>query len=413
MNVNDRLVGRQLGRFRIASLIGRGGMSAVYRAFDLTTNTIVALKILPVQLAMDPVQRERFQRETMAVSRLKHPNIVSAVDFGEIDGFPYIALPFIPGGSLRELINTGPLDPKLAASIGRDVAQALTYAEEAGVIHRDVKPGNVLLAADRSAMLSDFGIARLIELTTGFTKGGANLGTAAYMSPEQVQSLRITGKSDVYSLGATLFESLTGLPPFSAESAIGILYRHVTTAPPRPTQLVPGIPEDIEAIVLACLSKSPSDRPSAPELAELLSGFLRSRDAPLPAAAKAPPPAAKAIAEAKPAPTPGGSTAPVSDSASLDRAEVAAFASLGFVLAFVAGLSVVLVSVLVVLATGIGNLRWTPWAGAAIAIPVFGVSFFLRGSTGKPIRIGLMAGAVFDILVAIAGAAGLNAFLRV
>lgn len=378
-------------------------MSAVYRAFDLGTNSIVALKILPQQLAMDPVQRERFQRETLAVSRLKHPNIVSAIDFGEIEGFPYIALPFIAGGSLRELIANGPIEPRLAAGIARDVASALNYAEESGVIHRDVKPGNVLLALDRSALLSDFGIARLIELTTGFTKGGANLGTAAYMSPEQVQSLRITGKSDVYSLGATLFESLTGLPPFSAESAIGILYRHVTTAPPKPSQIVPGIPERLETIVLASLAKSPEGRPSAAELVAALNDFLaqpsQAPPNPYPVPEIHPAPASAA----KPAISSPGKESNASNS--LDRAESAAFISLGFVLALVTCLSLIFAAVLLEVVLAIPISSWTPAVGALVILPI-GLSFLLiRGSSHRRIRLGLLAGAIFDVIASIAASA--------
>jgi len=245
-------------------------MAKVYLAHDEVLERDVALKVLREQFAEDEEFVERFKREAQSAAALSHPNIVSVYDRGEAeDGTSYIAMEYVPGGTLKERISErGPLDPGVAASLALQIAEALGAAHECGVVHRDIKPQNILLSATGDAKVADFGIARAADATT-ISHLGDILGTAKYMSPEQATGKPATPKSDLYSLGVVLYEMLTGELPYTAESSVAVSMKHVNDLLHPPKELNPGIPEDLNALVSKLLAKHPEDRyESAAELAE-------------------------------------------------------------------------------------------------------------------------------------------------
>jgi len=245
-------------------------MAKVYLAHDEVLERDVALKVLREQFAEDEEFVERFKREAQSAAALSHPNIVSVYDRGEAeDGTSYIAMEYVPGGTLKERISErGPLDPGVAASLALQIAEALGAAHESGVVHRDIKPQNILLSATGDAKVADFGIARAADATT-ISHLGDILGTAKYMSPEQATGKPATPKSDLYSLGVVLYEMLTGELPYTAESSVAVSMKHVNDLLHPPKELNPGIPEDLNALVSKLLAKHPEDRyESAAELAE-------------------------------------------------------------------------------------------------------------------------------------------------
>lgn len=247
-------------------------MGEVYLARDRTLGRDVALKILRSQYANDRESAERFKREALSAARLSHPNIVQVYDRGDTeDGSSYIAMEYVPGSTLKERIaEEGPLDARLAASYGYQVAEALGAAHAKGIIHRDIKPQNVLITGPGQAKVVDFGIARAASATgDSHTRTGTVMGTAGYMSPEQALGHPATPKSDLYSLGVVLYEAVTGGLPFTADNPIAVSMKHVNEAPRPPRDLDPGIPEGMNAVVMRLLSKDPDDRyPDAEALAE-------------------------------------------------------------------------------------------------------------------------------------------------
>ena len=249
-------------RYELHKKIARGGMAEVFLARDRVLDRPVAVKIMFPEFATDPTFVERFRREAQSAARLSHPNIVGVYDWGEERGTYFLVMEYINGPSVSEVLRRdGPFSPKRAAEIAADVASALGAAHEVGVIHRDIKPGNIMLNPDGRAKVTDFGIARLAhDPDNELTKVGSVMGTATYFSPEQAQGFSLDGRSDLYSLGGVLFEMLTGQPPFSADSPVAIAYKHVQERPPRPASLVAGIPLAIEAITLRLLTKNPESR---------------------------------------------------------------------------------------------------------------------------------------------------------
>ncbi len=268
------------GRYELIQKIARGGMAEVYMAKDQLLDRPVALKVLFPELSVNVSFVERFRREAQAAANLSHPNIVSVFDWGEADNTYYIVMELVDGVTLASLIQeSGRIEPQKAASIAAEVAASLSFAHKHGVIHRDVKPSNVLLTEDGQVKVADFGIARAATADGDLTQTGAVMGTATYIPPEQAQGLAVDGRSDVYSLGVVLYEMLVGKVPFAGDSPLSIAYKHVREEAVHPRTLVPEIPEALEAIVMKAMAKDPSARyQSALEMREDLQRFLNHRD---------------------------------------------------------------------------------------------------------------------------------------
>ena len=249
------------GRYEIVEHLARGGMAEVYVAHDQLLDRRVALKVLFPEFAADRSFVERFRREARAAAGLNHPNIVSVYDTGEESGTYFIVMEYVEGRTLRDIIRSeGPLLPQRAADIGADVAAALAFAHRHGVVHRDVKPGNVLIDRAGRVKVTDFGIARAGDTQENLTQTGAVMGTATYFSPEQAQGGAIDPRSDVYSLGVVLYEMVTGRAPFSGDSPVAIAYQHVRETPAPPSSVNPDVPPDLEACILKCMAKNPANR---------------------------------------------------------------------------------------------------------------------------------------------------------
>ncbi len=248
-------------RYEVTHLIDRGGMAMVYRAQDLLLSRAVALKILYPELSADPLFVERFRREAQAAANLSHPNIVPVFDWGEDEGTYFIVMELIDGTSLdRDLRGSRTLSPSRSAVIAAQVASALGYAHRSGVVHRDVKPGNILITHDGQVKVTDFGIAQAVSSEDQFAEAGSVMGTATYFSPEQASGAPVDGRSDVYSLGVVLYEMLAGRPPFIGDSPVEVSSQHVNDPVPPPSQFNSEIPSDLEAIVMEALAKSPYER---------------------------------------------------------------------------------------------------------------------------------------------------------
>ena len=259
-------------RYEIGEVIGRGGMAEVHESRDLRLGRRVAIKILRPDLARDPDFQVRFRREAQSAAALNHPNIVAVYDTGEDrldveEGgtqvvVPYIVMEFVDGMTLRQLLASGRrLLPERALEIASGVLSGLDYAHRHGIVHRDIKPGNVMLTRSGDVKVMDFGIARAInELNTSITATSAVMGTAQYLSPEQARGEIVDARSDLYSTGVLLYELLTGRPPFTGESAVSVAYQHVSEMPTPPSQIDDGVSPEIDLIVLAALAKRTDER---------------------------------------------------------------------------------------------------------------------------------------------------------
>jgi serine/threonine protein kinase len=234
-------------------------MATVYKAYQPSLDRYVAVKVLPTYLAHEPGFAARFQREARAIARLNHPHILPVHDFGQEGELSYIVMRYVEAGILKEMLGK-PLDPKAVLEIMTQVGKALDYAHRQGIIHRDVKPSNVLMDEKGVALLADFGLAKMAEASVQLTKSGVGVGTPAYMSPEQGQGISVDARSDVYSLGITLYEMLTGRVPYEAETPIAVVIKHITAPLPRPTEFNPALPEPVERVMLKALAKNPADR---------------------------------------------------------------------------------------------------------------------------------------------------------
>ena len=267
-------------RYEIERELARGGMADVYLATDRQLRRKVAVKVLFPEFARDPSFVERFRREAQNAASLNHPNICAVYDWGQERGTYYIVMEYVEGRSLRDIIRAeGQIPAVAAARIAAELADALAFAHRRGVIHRDVKPGNVLITGTGQVKLTDFGIAaNQFDANQGLTQTGAVMGTATYFSPEQAQGHPVDGRSDVYALGVVLYEMLTGVPPFSGESPVAVAMKHVREVPPPMTVRVPDVPTQLQAIVNAALTKEIEVRyQSAEEMRVDLVDFGRGR----------------------------------------------------------------------------------------------------------------------------------------
>jgi len=269
--MTEHLVGTKLGKYEIQAEIGRGGMGAVYRGYDPLLDRYVAVKVLAPHLVWEQRFVERFLREARAAARLKHPHIVTIHDVGHEGGWYYFVMEYLEGQTLTEVIRQrGALSPGEALAILRPLADALDYAHHRGLVHRDIKPGNVMVGVDGHVTLTDFGIARAAQ-ETQLTATGAVVGTPQYMSPEQVNGLAADARSDQYSLGVVAYEVLSGQVPFQAESTLALMYKVVHEPPPPIQQSRPDLPAAVGDVLERALAKAPGNRyPTAGAFVEAL-----------------------------------------------------------------------------------------------------------------------------------------------
>jgi serine/threonine protein kinase len=258
------LIGQSIGRYHILEQLGEGGMATVYKAFDTRLERDVAIKVIR-RSAFPPEQLERilkrFEREAKALARLSHPNILKVLDYGEHEGSPYLVLEYLPGGTLKQRMGQ-PTGWRDALTLMLPVIDALAYAHEHKIIHRDIKPSNILLAEKGQPLLTDFGIAKILDLEEGqtLTGTGVGVGTPEYMAPEQGMGKEVDARADIYSLGIVLYELLTGQKPYTADTPMAVVFKHMTDPLPRPTQFTPGLPDGVEKLLLKALAKQPEDR---------------------------------------------------------------------------------------------------------------------------------------------------------
>jgi serine/threonine protein kinase len=262
----SNLIGKSLGRYHILEQIGEGGMAIVYKAFDTRLEREVAVKVIRMgRLAPDIADKalKRFEREGKALARLNHPNIISIIDYGDDKGHPYLVMPFLPGGTLKEKLRAdGKTNWQDAARLLLPVAKALAYAHEEEMIHRDVKPANILITRSGDPMLTDFGIAKILdeESTMDLTGTRATVGTPEYMAPEQVIAKTVDHRADIYALGVVFYEMVTGRKPFQADTPMAVLVKLSSEPLPRPTEFTPKLPKAVEQVLLKALAKDRNNR---------------------------------------------------------------------------------------------------------------------------------------------------------
>jgi serine/threonine protein kinase len=273
----DQLIGATLGNYKILAPLGQGGMARVYRARQENLDREVAIKVLPPWYASDRSFVERFQLEARLIARLTHPNIVTVHDASEHHGHLYIVMQLVDGGTLKQRLDRlrtqgKTMDLNEATTIFQQIADALAYAHEQGIIHRDVKPVNVLMDRSGRPILSDFGIAKVLASSgEQLTRPGAGVGTPEYMSPEQCLGIQVDGRADIYALGVMLFEALTGRTPFVGNNYPTLAHSHLYEPPPPPSRFNATIPPAVERVILTALMKDPAQRyQKADELAAAL-----------------------------------------------------------------------------------------------------------------------------------------------
>ncbi len=253
------MIGKTFGSYKIVGQLGQGGMASVYRGYQEAIDRSVAIKIMPAELLHDPNFIKRFINEARTLAKLSHPNILPLYDFGEANSVPYIIMPLMSGGTLVDRIRRGPMSPADAARILVPIADALDYAHSQGLLHRDIKPNNILFDARNTPVVADFGIAKYLESASNLTGTGI-IGTPDYMSPEQARGEQLDRRADVYSLAVVAYQMLTGQSLFKATTPMGVIFKHVSEAPRLIRELRPDIPPAVEAVVMKSLAKSPADR---------------------------------------------------------------------------------------------------------------------------------------------------------
>src|SRR5437660_4647891 len=293
---NDPLIGTQLGAYFIQSKLGEGGMAKVYKAHHARLRREVAIKVILPQVADKSGFRERFEREAQLIASLEHRNIVAVYDFGEIGNVTYLVMQYVGGGTLRNLLrHEERIEPRKAIQYAIQMSRALHHAHQRGIVHRDVKPQNMLISASdpTQLLLSDFGIAKLFDSGSSQetmltpTQGNVShdpsltsvdqmVGTAEYMAPEQINRQPVDARTDVYAMGIVLFQMLTGRIPFSSTTVDGLLYQHVFTTPIAAREVNPSVPEMLEQIILRALAKAPEHRFQSAEAMALALEALQS-----------------------------------------------------------------------------------------------------------------------------------------
>ena len=271
-------IGQSFGRYHILEQLGEGGMATVYKAYDTRLERHVAIKVILTQKQYTEKFLKRFEREARALAQLTHPNIVGIIDYGDHEGLPYLVMEYIPSGTLKLRLGK-PIPYQEAARMLAPIARALAYAHEKKIIHRDIKPANILITQSGEPMLSDFGIAKILEAeeTVDLTGTGIGVGTPEYMSPEQAQGKPVDARSDIYSLGVVLFEMVTGRKPYQADTPMAVVWKLASEPLPRPRQFVSDLPEAVEGILLKALAKNPEDRyPDMSAFAVILDGLTSS-----------------------------------------------------------------------------------------------------------------------------------------
>jgi serine/threonine-protein kinase len=249
-------IGTRLGQYEVTGMIGRGGMATVYKAKQLSMDRDVAIKVIGTQLVDDPGFVARFEHEARLIARLQHVHILPVYDFGREGELLYLAMRFVDGGSLDNLLRRGALPLDRAARLFTQIASALSYAHREGVIHRDLKPNNILLDKNGDPYLTDFGIAKMIHYDgPALTATGIAMGTPAYMAPEQWRGMEIDARADIYALGIMLYEMLTGKLPFQGDTPYILMYKHFDELPPRPGTLNPDLPPEIDLITRRAMAK--------------------------------------------------------------------------------------------------------------------------------------------------------------
>lgn len=257
----SELLGQNVGRYHVIEQLGEGGMATVFKAYDTRLERNVALKVIRSNQVQDELFLKRFEREAKALAQLSHPNIVKVLDYGDFNGQPYLVMEYISGGTLKQKLGT-PMTPQQAARILAPMAHALGYAHQHKIVHRDVKPANILLTDSGEPMLSDFGIAKMLERQDNIelTGAGVGIGTPEYMAPEQGLGSKIDHRADVYALGIVLFELVTGRKPFQADTPMAVVVKQINEPLPRPRELISSLPDAVEKIIFKALQKRPEDR---------------------------------------------------------------------------------------------------------------------------------------------------------